>query len=40
MVPVTTVIACVATLLISLVLPVGILIGYAVKNKKQGIVSA
>lgn len=40
MVPVTTVIACVVTLLISLVLPVGILIGYAVKNKKKGIVSA
>lgn len=40
MVPVTTVIACVVTLLITLMLPVGILIGYAVKNKKQGIVSA
>ncbi len=40
MVPVMTVIACVVTLLITLVLPVAVLIGYAVKNKKQGIVSA
>lgn len=40
MVPMTTVIACVATLLITLVLPVVALIVYAVKNKKQGIVSA
>lgn len=40
MVPMTTVIACVVTLLVSLVLPVGVLIGYAGKNKKQGIVSA
>ena len=40
MVPVTTVIACVITLLVSLVLPVAALVVYAVKNKKQGIVSA
>lgn len=40
MVPVSTVIACVVTLLVSLVLPVAALIGYAVKNRKQGIVSA
>ena len=40
MVPVTTVVACVITLLVSLVLPSVVLIGFAVKNKKQGIVSA
>lgn len=40
MVPVMTVIACVVTLLVSLVLPVVALIVYAVKNKKQSIVSA
>jgi len=40
MVPVTTVIGCVVTLLVSLVLPVGVLIVFAAKNKKQGIVSA
>ena len=40
MVPVMTVVACVVTLLISLVLPVAVLIGFGVKNKRQGIVSA
>ena len=40
MVPAKTIIACVVTLLITLVLPVVVLIVYAVKNKKQGIVSA
>ena len=40
MVPVTTVIACVITLLVSLVLPVAALIVFAGRNKKQGIVSA
>lgn len=40
MVPVTTVIACVITLLISLVLPIIVLIIFAVKNKRQGVVSA
>jgi len=40
MVPMTTVITCVLTLLVSLVLPVAALIVYVAKNKKQGIVSA
>ena len=40
MVPMTTVAACVITLLISFVLPIVVLIGFALKNKKQGIVSA
>ena len=40
MVPITTVVACIITLLVSLVLPIVVLIGLAVKNKKQGIVSA
>ena len=40
MVPVTTVAACVITLLLSLVLPVAVLVGLAARNKKQGIVSA
>ena len=40
MVPITTVVACVITLFVSLVLPVVALIVFAVKNKKQGIVSA
>ena len=40
MVSITTIIACVITLLVSLVLPVAVLIGFAIKNKKQGIVSA
>ncbi len=40
MVPVSTVITCVVTLLVSLVLPVAALIVYALKNRKQGIVSA
>jgi len=40
MVSITTIIACVITLLVSLVLPVAVLIGFALKNKKQGIVSA
>lgn len=40
MVPVSTLIACIVTLLITLVLPVVILIIFAAKQKKQGIVSA
>ena len=40
MVPITTVFACIITLMVSLVLPIVVLIGLAVKNKKQGIVSA
>ncbi len=40
MVPVTTVIACVVTLLISLVLPIAVLIIFTAKNKSQGISSA
>ena len=40
MVSITTIIACVITLLVSLVLPVAVLIGFALKNKKQGIVSS
>lgn len=40
MVPVSTTIACVITLLVSLVLPVVMLIVYTAKNKKSGIVSA
>ena len=40
MVSITTIIACVITLLVSLVLPVAVLIGFALRNKKQGIVSA
>lgn len=40
MVPVMTVIACVVTLLVTLVLPVAVLIVYALKNRRQGIVSA
>ncbi len=40
MVPMTTAIACVATLFISMILPLLVLIVFAVKNKKQGIVSA
>ena len=40
MVPVSTIIACVITLLVSLLLPVILLIVYAAKNKKSGIVSA
>lgn len=35
-----TVVSCVLTLLVSLVLPVVVLIGFTAKNKKQGIVSA
>lgn len=40
MVPVMTIVACLVTLLVSLVLPVAVLIVYAVKNRKQGIVPA
>jgi len=40
MVSITTIVACVITLLVSLVLPVAVMIGFALKNKKQGIVSA
>lgn len=40
MVPVTSLFACVVTLLISLVLPIVILLVFALKNKKQGIISA
>lgn len=40
MVPVTSILACIVTLCVSLVLPVLILILYAVRNKKQGIASA
>lgn len=40
MVPMMTVVACLITLLISLGLPIVILIGFSVKNKKQGILSA
>ena len=40
MVSIMTIVACVITLLISLVLPVAILIGFAVKSKRQGIFSA
>ena len=40
MVPMMTIIACVITLTVTLVLPVAVLIVFAGKNKKQGIVSA
>jgi uncharacterized membrane protein YhfC len=40
MVSVMTVIACVVTMLVSLVLPVALLIVFAVKNKRQGLVPA
>ena len=40
MVPLTSLFACVVTLLVSLVLPPVILLVFALKNKKQGIVSA
>ena len=40
MVPVSTIIACVITLLVSLILPVGILMVFAAKHKKQGILTA
>jgi len=40
MVPVMTVIACLVTMLVSLVLPVAALIVFAVKNKRQGLVPA
>ncbi len=40
MVPITTLAACVVTLLISLVLPIAIVLVFALKNKKQGIISA
>lgn len=40
MVPVMAIITCTVTLLISLVLPIGVLIGLEHKNKKQGIDSA
>lgn len=40
MVPVTSIVCACITLLITLVLPVAILVIYALKNRKQGIVSA
>lgn len=40
MVSVSAILFCVITLLVSLVLPVAALIAFAVRNKKQGIVSA
>ena len=40
MVPVTTVIACVITLFVSLVLPIVVMVIFAAKNKNQGIGSA
>lgn len=40
MIPASTILACIATLFVSLVLPVLVLIVFAVKHKKQGIVSA
>lgn len=40
MVPMTTTLACLVTLVVSLVLPVLVLILFSLKNKKQGIVSA
>ncbi len=40
MIPLTTIIACVFSLIISLVLPIAILLVFALKNKKQGIISA
>ena len=40
MVPVSTLIACVITLLVTLVLPVVVLVVFATMHKKQGIVSA
>lgn len=40
MIPVSTILFCVITLLVSLVLPVVVLIVFAARNKKQGIVSA
>ncbi len=40
MVPLTSLFACVVTLLVSLVLPLAVLLVFALKNKKQGIISA
>lgn len=40
MIPVSTIIACCITLLISLILPVLVLIVFAAKHRKQGILSA
>ncbi len=40
MVPIMTIVACIITLLVSLVLPIIVLIIFAVKNKRQGIVTA
>lgn len=40
MIPITSVVACVLTLLISLVLPVAVLAGFAAKHKRQGVLSA
>lgn len=40
MVPFTTLIACIITLFVSLILPLVVLIVFAAKNKKQGIISA
>ena len=40
MVPMTNIIACVITLLVSLVLPIVVMVIFAVRHKKQGIASA
>jgi len=40
MISTMTIVACVITLLISLVLPVAVLVGFSVKSKRQGIFSA
>ncbi len=40
MVPMTTTVACVVTLAVSLILPLVLALGFAVKCKKQGILSA
>lgn len=40
MVPVSTTVFCMISLLVSLVLPVALLLIFAVKNRKQGIISA
>lgn len=40
MVPIATVVSCLITLLVTLVLPIAVLIVFAVKNKKKEIVSA
>lgn len=40
MISTATILSCVATLFVSLILPLLILIGFALKNRKQGILSA